>query len=233
MVRRPWAAAELIREHGRAEVAAVASALLYVGLDPRVGEIHQLGGADRDGAARARQRLGGDRGGLARQRRVVDRREHLARIDVDVPGVGPELAGGVDPAAVHHHHGLRGLDPNVAAGRARPEAAGRDPSQIDVAPQLMVCMDRGGESAVERFRKSRMYIHLQSLASSTLREQNLSRMEQFNLVGTPSELIDRIGALSDAGVTTLAATSFLSETAEIMFEDMQRFAEDVMRHFRQ
>jgi probable F420-dependent oxidoreductase len=124
---------------------------------------------------------------------------------------------------------------DLRQGRAelfrQAEAAGRDPTAIDVAPQLMVCMDRGGESAVERFRKSRMYVHLQSLASSTLREQNLSRMEQFNLVGTPSELIDRIGALSDAGVTTLAATSFLSETPEIMFEDMQRFAEEVMPHF--
>ena len=113
------------------------------------------------------------------------------------------------------------------------EANGRDLAEIDVAPQLMVCMDRGRESAAERFRKSRMYVHLQSLAASTLREQNLARMEQVNLVGAPAQLVDRIGELSEAGVTTLAATGFLSETPEVMFEDMQRFAEEVMQHFRE
>ncbi len=132
------------------------------------------------------------------------------------------------PAAVSAEEIRRGRDELFRLA----EAAGRDPTTIDVAPQLMVCLPRGRETAVERFKQSRMYVHLHSLATSTLREQNLSRMEQVNLIGAPSELVDRIGELERAGVTTLAAISFLSETPEIMVEDMQLFAEQVMPHFR-
>lgn len=112
------------------------------------------------------------------------------------------------------------------------EEAGRDPKAIDIAPQVVICLPRKGESAVDRFHKSRMYVHLKSLAASTLREQSLAAMEENNLIGSPQEIVDKIGALADAGVTTLGAASFLSETPEIMFEDMQLFAEQVMPHFR-
>ncbi len=132
------------------------------------------------------------------------------------------------PAAVSAEEIRHGRDEIVRLAAQ----AGRDPDMIDIAPQLMVCLDRGRESGIERFRKSRMYVHLQTLAASTLRNQNLSRMEQVNLVGSPAEIVDRIGALVDAGVTSLAAISFLSETPEIMVEDMQRFAEEVIPHFR-
>ena len=36
----------------------------------------------------------------------------------------------------------------------------------------------------------------------------------------------------DAGVTTLAATSFVSDTPQQMRDDMQLFAEEVIPHFR-
>jgi probable F420-dependent oxidoreductase len=132
------------------------------------------------------------------------------------------------PAAISGEEIRRGRDELFRLA----EQAGRDPTTIDIAPQLMVCLPRGKETAVERFKQSRMYVHLHSLASSTLREQNLSRMEQVNLIGSPAELVDRIDTLERAGVTTLAAISFLSETPEIMVEDMQLFAEEVMPHFR-
>jgi probable F420-dependent oxidoreductase len=123
-------------------------------------------------------------------------------------------------------------------GRGRQElhrlasAAGRDPQAIDIAPQVMCCMARTHEEAVARFRASRMYVHLQTLSESTLRGKALGRMEEINLVGSPDEVVERIGKLAEVGVTTLGAMSFLSETKEIMAEDMAFFASEIMPHFR-
>ncbi len=111
-------------------------------------------------------------------------------------------------------------------------AAGRDPRGIEIAPQVMCCLGRTHEEAVVRFRKSRMYVHLQTLVQSTLRGQNLERMEEINLVGSPDEVVEKIGKLDEAGATTLGAMSFLSETKEIMAEDMALFAQQIMPRFR-
>jgi probable F420-dependent oxidoreductase len=124
-------------------------------------------------------------------------------------------------------------------GRGRHElhrlarAAGRDPNAIEIAPQLMCCMGKTHEEAVARFRRSRMFVHLQTLSQSTLRGQALDRMEEINLVGSPDEVVERIGKLAGVGVTTLGAMSFLSETKEIMAEDMAFFAQEIMPRFRE
>ena len=79
-----------------------------------------------------------------------------------------------------------------------------------------------------KFRASWMYQHLRSLTASTLRDQNLARLEEYNLVGAPDELIERIGLLRAAGVTMLAATNFVGSTVGEWLDDMQYFAEAVL-----
>ncbi|MFZ0216806.1 MAG: TIGR03619 family F420-dependent LLM class oxidoreductase, partial [Candidatus Dormiibacterota bacterium] len=49
-------------------------------------------------------------------------------------------------------------------------AAGRDPDQIVIAPQLTVCLGRTTEEARDRFEHSQLYHHLLSLARSTMRD---------------------------------------------------------------
>lgn len=115
--------------------------------------------------------------------------------------------------------------------RAYARAAGRDPSQIEVAPQVMVTMGKDHAEAVTRFKRSQMYKHMLSLKGSTLRDQDLSRLEELNLVGTPPEIIDKINRLAEAGVTQCAAMNFISETPDEMMEQMEFFAERVLPSF--
>jgi probable F420-dependent oxidoreductase len=108
------------------------------------------------------------------------------------------------------------------------QAAGRDPESIDVAPQLMVTMGQTYEEAIERFKNSQMYHHLISLSSSTLRNQDLSRIEENNLVGTPEQILAKIEKLDRAGVTHCAALNFISNTPDEMMEQMKFFQEAVI-----
>ena len=124
------------------------------------------------------------------------------------------------------------LRAGIAELRERAEAHGRDPGQIDVAPQFICTIARTEEEAVRRFRASRLYVHLRSLSESTLRDVGVEGLEERNLIGSPDHIVDRIGELVEAGVTTLAATSFVSDTPDQMREDMQLFAEEVIPHFR-
>jgi alkanesulfonate monooxygenase SsuD/methylene tetrahydromethanopterin reductase-like flavin-dependent oxidoreductase (luciferase family) len=151
----------------------------------------------------------------------------------------PVYVGGNDPAvlrraALYGQGWIAAAVPPavIAKGRAElfriAEEAGRDMSGFDVAPQIMCCMGRTHEAAVARFRKSRMYVHLITLAASTMKSQDLDALEENNLIGTPDEVVERLQRLEDVGVTSIAAMSFLSESVEIMADDMQRFAEDIM-----
>lgn len=112
------------------------------------------------------------------------------------------------------------------------EARGRDPGEIEIAPQVVVALGRTQEQAFERYRRSRMFTHLQTLQESTLREQELNRLVEANLVGTPQQVIDRIGQLQEMGVTLLCSQSFLSPNVSDLLEHIQFFAEEVMPAFR-
>ncbi len=115
--------------------------------------------------------------------------------------------------------------------REEAVAAGRDADSVQVAPQLMCSISPTHEEAVEKFRSSWMYKHLQTLAASTLRGQDTGRLEDLNLVGSPAELVEKIQRLEGAGVSMLAAMNFVGGTVEEWLEDMQYFAEEVLPSF--
>ena len=108
---------------------------------------------------------------------------------------------------------------------------GRDPAEIEIAPQVMVCMAPSHEEAIRRFRESVMYDHLFTLRGTTMRGQDMSRLVECNLIGSPEEVIDRVGRFREAGVTMLPTMSFISPTVEATIEDINYFAETVMPHF--
>ena len=123
--------------------------------------------------------------------------------------------------------------PQLRAGteRIRERAAelGRDPDAIDIAPQYIATIGKTKEEALARFRASRLFVHLRSLAGSTLTGQGLPAVEAANLIGSPADIVDQLGALREAGATSLAAMSFVSDNAAQMAEDMEWFSEEVMR----
>ena len=108
------------------------------------------------------------------------------------------------------------------------DTQGRDFSEIAVAPQYIALVDHDHDRAVERFSRSQMHKHLQSLTSSTLKEQAGISMVDANLVGTPKEVVEKCLALKAAGVTHLLGLYFAVNTVAELLDQMSLFAEDVM-----
>ena len=111
------------------------------------------------------------------------------------------------------------------------ESAGRDPARIEIAPQLVVAIGRTREDALARFRGSQLYQHLESLRTTTLREQT-GGWEDRNLIGSPADIAERIRAYQQAGVTTLAGMLFVANTVPEFRESMELFAREVIPSFR-
>jgi len=108
------------------------------------------------------------------------------------------------------------------------EAAGRDPEEIEIAPQFIAQVGKTEEEATKTFRESWLYHHLLSLKDSTLKDQDLSKVEEYNLVGTADIILEKIARFRDAGVTHFCALAFSTNTVEEKLEQMQWFAEAVV-----
>ncbi|WP_432825593.1 LLM class flavin-dependent oxidoreductase [Dactylosporangium sp. CA-092794] len=109
--------------------------------------------------------------------------------------------------------------------------AGRDGAAIEVAPQLVLCVDRDPERAVERFTASQAYEHLVSLRKSTLKGIELGSYTSQNLIGTPEQIIERVNRLAEAGATQLAGMIVVANTTDEMREQMRIFAAEVLPAF--
>jgi probable F420-dependent oxidoreductase len=109
--------------------------------------------------------------------------------------------------------------------------AGRDASTIEIAPQIALSIGRTHEHAVERFRSSWLYHHFLSLRQSTFKDQDLSGVENINLIGTPDEIGEKLQLFIDAGCTSFPGLIMSTSTIEETLEMMQHFAESVMPHF--
>jgi probable F420-dependent oxidoreductase len=115
--------------------------------------------------------------------------------------------------------------------RRAAEHAGRNPDAIEIAPQFVMTIAKTHEAAVARFRESWLYHHLLSLKTSTLKDQDLSVVERYNLIGTPDEIAEKIAEFRDAGVTYCASLAISTSSIEDLIEQMHFFAEDVQSRF--
>lgn len=107
------------------------------------------------------------------------------------------------------------------------EAAGRKFSEIQIAPQYIVHLDRDQEKAVARFRQSQMFKHLESLKKSTLKGQASVNLEDINLIGSVDTVIARTMALREAGVTHFLGLFFAANSVPELLDQMQIFSEEV------
>jgi alkanesulfonate monooxygenase SsuD/methylene tetrahydromethanopterin reductase-like flavin-dependent oxidoreductase (luciferase family) len=116
--------------------------------------------------------------------------------------------------------------------RIRCDTYGRDFDDLDIAPQMSVSIGRTQEEAVEKFKRSQLYNHFESLKKSTFKNQDPGMVAQRNLVGNPEQILSQIDAFVRAGVTTFSALLFAVNTLEEKIESMQFFAEEVIRKLR-
>jgi probable F420-dependent oxidoreductase len=142
--------------------------------------------------------------------------QHIRRL------VESEIATGWIPGAP----APAALKAGIAALHEEAEKAGRDMAHLQIAPQYVAYIGETHEAAVEGFRKSQMYKHLQSLSKSTLKGQHGS-IEDNNLVGTAQEVTEKALALKELGVTHLLGLFFAANDVQEFQDQMQMFAESV------
>lgn len=155
----------------------------------------------------------------------------------------PILSGGNAPgsrerAALYGHGWIPAvLSPEeIAAGvadiTAIAQKAGRTlPADFDVAPQFSVVLGKDTKDAVAKFEKTQLYLHMRSLAGSTLKDQQGSWTNR-NLVGNAEQMLDQVRAYAAAGVTTMSALLFACNTVEENLDAMAEFAETVMKPYQ-
>ncbi|RAI44130.1 TIGR03619 family F420-dependent LLM class oxidoreductase [Rhodoplanes roseus] len=107
------------------------------------------------------------------------------------------------------------------------EAAGRDFSKLQIAPQYVVHLGKDQESAVARYQQSQMFKHFESLRKSTLKGQAGTKSEDINLVGSVQTVVDRANAFREAGVTHFLGLFFAANSVAELKDQMQMFAEEV------
>jgi probable F420-dependent oxidoreductase len=110
-------------------------------------------------------------------------------------------------------------------------AAGRDPADIVIAPQLVVCLGPSMQQARQTFERSQLYHHLVSLQASTLRGVSIDSYLDVNLVGTPDAVCRKVEALEAAGVGHLCGLYFVGNTVHEMLQQVDAFGREVVPNF--
>ena len=104
------------------------------------------------------------------------------------------------------------------------DEVGRDLSEIDVAATQSIRIDKTHEEAVERFMNSRI--------ADRSRGKPVDSIVAENLIGMPSEIIERIKQLKKAGVTHCKIAPNAVKNFGEMMEQVQMFGEEVLPAFR-
>jgi alkanesulfonate monooxygenase SsuD/methylene tetrahydromethanopterin reductase-like flavin-dependent oxidoreductase (luciferase family) len=108
------------------------------------------------------------------------------------------------------------------------EEAGRDPTRLSVATQLVVCIGRTQHEAEERFKASQVYREWTTVGLSGVA---LVEFLGANLIGTPDEICRRVAVLERAGVDRLAGLIFPGDDVNEVLEQMEQFGESVIKAF--
>jgi alkanesulfonate monooxygenase SsuD/methylene tetrahydromethanopterin reductase-like flavin-dependent oxidoreductase (luciferase family) len=106
--------------------------------------------------------------------------------------------------------------------KRRAGELGRNPAEIEVAPQFSVTLAKTAEDAERRYMASGLVAHRTSLAYTG---RDLSQQVTANLVGSPELVREKIGKLAALGVDHACALMFPADTIAEMREQIEWFAE--------
>jgi probable F420-dependent oxidoreductase len=113
----------------------------------------------------------------------------------------------------------------IMALREHAEALGRNPKEIEIAPQFSLLVGKTQEAAEQTYMKSGLVAHRVSLAHTG---RDPAYQVSANLVGSPQSIIEKIHQLKEMGVDHCAAMAVAVNTQEELLEQMHWFAEEVM-----
>jgi probable F420-dependent oxidoreductase len=122
------------------------------------------------------------------------------------------------------------LGKSVKLLRETAQEAGRDPGEIDIAPQFAACIGRSFEEAEKFFQGSQMYKHLVSLSGTTLKDQVAAgaNFTEISLIGSADQILEKIDRLRQAGATHISGLLFPANTVQELKDQMQQFAEAII-----
>ena len=109
------------------------------------------------------------------------------------------------------------------------EANGRDPKEIEVAPQFSLLIGKTDAQAEETYMQSGLVAHRKSLAYTG---RDPAHQVTGNLVGSPQLIIDKIHELKAMGVDHCSAMAIAVNSEQAYIEQINWFAEDIMPHCR-
>jgi probable F420-dependent oxidoreductase len=120
---------------------------------------------------------------------------------------------------------LKEMEERIVALKARAGQLGRDPGEIEIAPQFSVTVDKTLEAAEQRYMASGLVAHRRSLAYTG---RDLSHQVVANLVGSPEIILEKIDKLQAIGVDHCCALMFPANSVAEMNEQVEWFATGVM-----
>jgi probable F420-dependent oxidoreductase len=122
---------------------------------------------------------------------------------------------------------LHEIEERIQTLREHAAAAGRDPKEVEIAPQFSLLVGKTQEAAEKTYMQSGLVAHRVSLAHTG---RDPVHQVTANLVGSPQSVIDRIHRLEAMGVDHCAAMAVAVNTQTELLEQLHWFAEEVMPH---
>lgn len=123
----------------------------------------------------------------------------------------------------------------IRAGRAKiaeyAREAGRDPADIAIALQSVVCIAESAAAAREMYERSAFTLFRGSLKDTMMKGVNVQKYLADNLIGTPDQVCEKVEAFRQAGLQHFCATLFVGNTVEEMRTQMRLFARHVISAF--
>ncbi|MDB5655971.1 MAG: luciferase-like [Tardiphaga sp.] len=120
---------------------------------------------------------------------------------------------------------LKEMEERIAGLKARAAELGRNPGDIEIAPQFSVTVGKTLEQAEQRYMASGLVAHRQSLAYTG---RDLGHQVTANLVGSPDVILEKIDKLRAIGVDHCCALMFPADSVAEMNDQIESFATDVM-----
>lgn len=122
---------------------------------------------------------------------------------------------------------LKEMEERIGIIKRRAAELGRNPDDIEIAPQFSCTIDRTMEAAEKRYMESGLVAHRKSLAYTG---RDLSHQVVANLVGSPDVIIEKVAKLKSIGVDHCCALMFPANSVAELDEQIEWFAKEVMPH---
>ena len=119
------------------------------------------------------------------------------------------------------------LEERIKQLKARAAELGREPSEIEIAPQFSLLIGKTVESAEKTYMASGLVAHRVSLAYTG---RDPKHQVTANLVGAPDAIIEKIQLLRNMGVDHCAAMVVAVNSQQEYLDQIQWFSEEVMPH---